>query len=365
MNQFLLSLLCLLSFGCSSPQTQRKVANYVEQEGKVLSAESLFLKGNVGFKKRKLHPFDENHFGKELDLSVRRPAVNLTGTVWGNKFAKPGFTVYGNFQHHDKFWIARVPDQGVNRVFMHIAYFAPIVMKKYLGGHTYLRFEMKPDAPIEIVAAMPTEDELSANSISTDLELSPSDRLIYNIGLTTEAQWIKEDKKKKYDFLRGKNGAFTQITRFISIHQRLWNFLSNGDPVKQVEFKIENPDNVLKVGLEKSEKDALNVRYDTLGQNCTTTAFDIIEEGSGVRDRRFQPIRKWLQKRIPTLVVPKTRVYGGTAPIPTISDETLRREWKEVYEWEIVQNHREICGPDIIPAHCENSKNAIKEITSW
>jgi hypothetical protein len=361
MHHILFPLILLLSFSCSSPQ--RKVANYPESELKSLTAEELFLQGKVNYGKRKLHPFDENHFGQELDLSDRRPVVSLDKTVYGLKYAKAGHSVYGNFYHEHKFWVVRVPQDGVDRVFMHIAYFAPVVMKKYFGGHTYLRFEFKKDRPIEIVAAMPTDADLETQ-VSQVSEL-PENPLIHNAGLTAEAQWIKADKKKKYDFLRGKNSAFTQITRFISIQHRLWAFIQNGDPLRQIEFKIENPNAVFKEGLLTSERDALNVRYDTLGQNCTTTAFDILQRGSGIEDKRFLPLIKYLQKSIPALVVPKTQIYGGQPSVATIDDPSLRSEWKAIYERDYIKNQGKICGPDISPARCQNSKNAIEAIQSW
>ncbi len=372
MKSLFLIFLFVLSFSCSSPE--RKIANVDDIEVSVPTAEQIFIKGSVSYQKRKARPLDENHFAEEIDLNERRPAFNLDGTVYGTKFAKAGHSVFGNFYHHEKFWIVRVPDHSVNRVFIHFAYFAPIVMKKYLGGHSYLRFELKPESPVEIVAAMPDEQDLkNLQELSPEqrldaipgTDLSTKERLIYNIGLTAEAQWSKVDKKKKYDIFRGEKNAYTQVTRFISMHHRLWGHLKDGDPLKQVELKIEDGTKVLKTGLMASEKDALNVRYDTLGQNCTTTVFDILEAGTGIKDRRFDPLRKWFQKRIPGLAIPKTKVWGGTGLIPTIDDPSLRREWRETYDWEIVQNQREICGPNVIAAHCQNSKDAVDKILSW
>jgi hypothetical protein len=373
MTHLYLSLLLALLVGCATPQ--RKIANTTEVIAKVPTASEIFLEGKVGFKKRKFRPLDEYHYGQDLDLSERRPVVNLTGTIYAQKFAKDGYSVFGNFYHHDKFWIVRVPVKGVKRVFMHVAYFAPIVFKKYLGGHTYLRFEMNPETPIEIVAPMPDSETLERlQSLSQDerlaaleapLELTPEQARFEDIALTAEAQWVKEDKKKKYDIVRGKFGAFTQITRFISMHHRLWTFLSSGDPVNQIELQVEDADKVLQQGLMVSQRDGTSVRYDTLGQNCTTTAFDILRDGTGVQDTRFAPIRKFLQRRIPGLVIPKTRVYGGLKPIRTIDDPSLQKEFKETYDWEVVEKKKEICGPSIIKAHCENSKEAVEAIKGW
>jgi hypothetical protein len=372
MKSLLFLTLFAFMFSCSSPV--RKIANVYDNKAIVPSADQVFIKGSVHYGKRKTRPFDENHFGEEIDLSERRPAFNLAGTVYGVKFAKAGHSVIGNFYHHEKFWIVRVPDNSVNRVFVHFAYFEPVVMKKYLGGHSYLRFELKPESPVEIVARMPDEHDLkNLQDLNPEqrldaiapTDLNEKDRFIYNIGLTAEAQWSKTDAKKKYDFIRGEKNAFTQITRFISIHHRLWGHLSYGDPLKQVELKIEDGTKVLKTGLMVSERDALSLRYDTLGQNCTTTVFDILEAGTGLKDRRFDPLRKWFQKRIPGLAIPKTKVWGGGKLIPTIDDLSLRHEWKETYEWEMVEHQREICGPSVSAAHCQNSKNAVEKILSW
>ncbi len=372
MNRSVLIIAALsLLYSCTTPS--RKLASV--DSLKTLTAKDLFLEGNFDLHKRKNRPFDEDHFGKELDLSQRRPSVNLNHSIFGQKYAKDGFQVIGNFYHLKQFWIVRVPSVGVKNIYMHISYFPPIVLGKYIAAHTLLRFRFDESTPIEIVAPMPDQKELARlNSMHAEDALSElpepfSDDpkyILRDVALSAEAQWTKDDPKAAYDLVRGENAAYVQITRFESVQTRMWDFFSSGNPQVQIEFgKISDPDKVLNEGFKLSEREGLHTFYDTLLHNCTTTAFKIIELGTGKKDKRFLPIFKFLQTRVPTLSRSKIKYYDGLPATDMVDDETLRKDWLEVYQREFEQNKKPICADGMIKRHCDNVNKAVEKMKSW
>lgn len=362
--KIILVIFSLLSvFSCSSPG--RNIAAL--REYRYPSAESLFLRGKVEVQKRKNHPFDENHLGEDVDLSERRPIVWLDKTIFGEKYGKPGYKLVGNFYHHEKFWIVRIPDSSVDKVYVHFSFFPPLVAKRYIAAHALLRFKMKDSKPIEIVAPMPTlKKALAQEPLSEPRDTSLPENRIFNLAISGEAQWSQQDQKKSYDLVRGKNNAYVQITRFMSIHQRMWDFLASGNPLSQVEIQnIDEPDKVLTTSLQVSQRDGIKRRYDLLAYNCTTTVFDILEESTGRSDKRFNPLVKYMERRVPIFSTRKLKEYGGIVTVSPLKDPTLRKEWKQVYERQVVNKRKPLCTSDVIPQHCKNTQQAIDLIRAW
>ena len=120
----------------------------------VPTAEELFMEGKFSVKKSIFRPFDENHYGEALDLSERRPMVNVEESVFGAKYSKPGSKLFSNFYHNGRFYLARVPDRGVRNTYFQLSYFPPQIAGKYIAAHSLLRFEMEQNSPIELVAPM-------------------------------------------------------------------------------------------------------------------------------------------------------------------------------------------------------------------
>lgn len=363
MKFFLIFATFIAFLGCSTPV--RDLAS--TREYRYPSAESLYLRGKVEVQKRKNHPFDEDHYGQDVDLSERRPIVWLDNTVFGQKYGKPGYRLVGNFYHHEKFWIVRIPNSSVDKVYVHFSYFPPLIAKQYIAAHALLRFKMKENKPIEIVAQMPTlQEALAKESLPEPRDTGLPENRIYNIAISGEAQWTKQDHKKTYDLVRGKNNAYVQVTRFMSIHQRMWDFLSSGNPLTQVEIQnVEDPDKVLTTSLVVSQGDGIKRRYDLLAYNCTTTVFDILEESTGRSDKRFNPLVKYMERRVPIFSTRKLKEYGGIITVSPLKDPTLKREWKQVYQRQVVRKRKLICTPTMIPEHCKHTQDAADLISGW
>ena len=334
------------------------------------TAGQLFLVGKFNIKKSFFKFFNEDHYGEEMDLSMRRPAVNLHGTVFEQKYGQPGFSLIANFYHKGQFYIARVPDRSVKDVSFHLAYFPPKVLDQYIAAHSLLRFEMEPDRPIELVALMPTEQSLKAMSEATPAQelamlaepLAGPDYQIRNAAVSAEAQWTKNDPSKSYDLIRGTKGAFIQIVRFESINTRLSEMYEGGNPTTEIHLDLPahvSGDQILAEALRTSEHDGLTKLYDTFWYNCTTLAFDIVERAEGVHDERLGFIRSFLQKRVPIIAPEKLQQYGGIDAIPLQLDESLAKESFESYTDVIARPMRAICPADFSKENCTTVKQAI------
>ncbi|MES2965266.1 MAG: hypothetical protein V4760_15375 [Bdellovibrionota bacterium] len=306
----------------------------------VPTPEQLYLRGN--FEARQKHSWHENHQGEELDLSERRPVVNLRGTIFESKYARPGSTLFANFFHMGKFYIVRVPDRGVKNVYFQLAYFPPKVLSKYIAAHSLLRFEMENDRPIELVAVMPDETKLlnlgqmdAARAIeSLPSELEGEKFRIRNVAISAEAQWSKTDPKKAYDLKRGELGAFMQIVRFVSMQTRLVEFFKVGNPASQIllDPNGENPNDLLRDALVRSESEGIKNAYSTLFYNCTTIAFEMIRKSFKYAERRLGFIRAWIEERIPVFSKATLKHYGGIEVLPLQLDKTLAPEMKIAYD---------------------------------
>ena len=284
--------------------------------------------------------FGERRTGQPLDLSVRRPTVNLEGTIFGAKYGRPGTRVQANFFHRGRHWIVRVPLEGLQRDIFQVAYFAPrLPLLGYIAGHALHRLEMAEGFPIEIVAPMPSAAELSHLAAMPEeaaiSALPEPQRLetLHNVALSAEAQWVIDDPGRRYSLPRGFRGAFTNVVRFMAMEERLVDHIRAGHPIWQAEIRRELPDGttrdiqqVLLKGLDLSERHGISCVYNTISNNCLTTAFEILHEALGLRDQRFGFIRRYFEGRIPTMIRPLIAHFGGVEIMPAHQDPSLERE---------------------------------------
>lgn len=364
MKPLKLILLVLILSSCSSHTPVEM--NRIPQSEKIKypTSKELFLEGTFNVKPAKKNY--ENHFGEELDLSERRPVVDLAETIFEKKYFSPNTHLIANFYHAGKFYIARINKEAVENVFFQISFFPPVVMKKYIAAHTLFRVETRSDMPVELVAVMPDKAKLeSLRGLSEEEALAklpePTSIIIKNFGISAEAQWAKNDPKKAYDLMRGKKGAFIQIIRFVSMEERYIQFFKSGNPVTQIYLPQEDKDlnNIVAAGIKRSQSDGISYVYDTLFNNCTTTAFDILESGLNVKDERFSSIRRTIEKRVPTLSDSKIKSYGGGMEVsPMQIDSSMMPEMKAAYEKIVKIPKRALCTKDMPESNCAHLKRA-------
>jgi hypothetical protein len=363
----MLSLILSLSFlvlSCSTAPTSIRHPQSVDLSDAVIpTPEVLFLVGRFMLKKPSLKPWYDDHYGEELDLSIKRPTVNLAGTVFAAKYAKAGTRLQANFFHDGKFYIARVPEHGAKGIYFEIAHFPP----EFVAAHVLYRVEMESGHPIELVAEMPDLEHLQVMQRllpeqvieSLPPELSGDDFKIQNVGISTEAHWTKEDPKQSYDLARGQHGAYLRITRFVSMKVRFKDFYKVGNSTTQIKMPVTKDSNkVLAVGLDFSEREGLDHLYSTGNDNCETTALDIYETATGVKDPRIGFIRKFIDRRIPVLAPQTLAQYGGIEVAPMHLDPTLSSESLAAYRDVIVMPRRLLCPAGLAPAHCKNLRDA-------
>jgi hypothetical protein len=384
MKAILSTIFCVSLMGCASTSNRYPAAEdqpkFFEQEGirdsSVPSPKQLFLFGKFATKAPHRGIREENHYGHELDLSERRPVVNLNGSVFAEQYAKPGYDLFANFSHNGNFYIVNVPQNSVKNYYFQISYFhygKGIAEKIAPAAHSLLRFEM--NQPIEIVAEMPTLkawqhlSKLSPAQIQQNLAppFSGKEYLILNAAISAEAQWTKKDPKKAYDLRRGMHSAFIQIVRFVSMESRFNEFYKTGNPAEQ--YLMEGPaadgSQVLAKGLEISESDALKKIYDTTQLNCTTRAFDIVEEALNVKDQRIGFIRSHASKALPFLAKDKVAEFNGKdlVNLPLVDDKTLAEESFNAWE-RIVKPRGELCPSDLPyrEKNCPNLSRAVETL---
>jgi hypothetical protein len=364
-NLLLAAALWLSAAGALQAQTGRAEGPYA-----VPTPEQAFVVGHFQIKRSPLRRLDEDRYGEELDLSERRPAVNLQKTVFDTKYGRPGAQVFGNFYHRGRFWVVRVPDRAVRNVYFQLSYFPPKVLNRYIAAHSLLRLEL--DQPVELVAPMPEVAELTAllRAAAADrpamlpdpLPDSPENR-VRNIAISAEAQWTKNDPHKRYDLKRGLLGAFVQVVRFESMQTRLEGFFDSGNPATQIKLELERPelgDAIFRESLRTSESDGLSKLYDTLWYNCTTLAFDIVERGTGRKDRRVDLIKAFMQKRVPVVAAEKLEQYGGLEARPMHTDQSLLEDAAAAYRLKVTEPGRAVCKPGMDPLNCSNLREVSK-----
>ncbi len=370
MNKTILLTLIFLA-SCASPKRFPAF-----QETKLPTAEELFLVGKFQVKKKVYLLMDENNYGKDLDLSERRPVVPLEGTVFEEKYGLPEHRLFANFFHKGKFWIARVPKKAVEKVYVQLSYFPPILAGKYVAAHSLIRFELNESTPLRLVAEMPTVEQHQALQ-----KASPEERLdllpevlsgedpqyqVVNIAMSAEAQWTKDDPKKEYNLVRGKHGAFTQIIRIVSMDSRLREFFKSGNPVNQFEMKgLKRTDGILTEAILSSQRDGISKLYDTLWYNCTTMAFDILERGEGSKDKRFGFVRSFMQRRIPVIAPDKIKSYGDLEVVPMSMDVSLKDEISLVFQEDIVKAKRPLCPESMKPKLCATLQRTEQSLREW
>lgn len=358
-------VLALVLSACAS-NSDRKPQSV---EPSVPTASELFLNGKFLLKPNGLNPLMENHYGEDLDLSSRRPVRNLTGTIFDKKYGRPGSTVYANFYHHGQFWIARVPNEGIENVEFQFIYFPPLILGRYIAAHSVLRIDTAPGHEVELLAPVPTEVQLADLArVSTQdaLTMLPAERTdaeakIRFLAVSAEAQWTQQDPYKAYDLKRGQFGAFIQIVRFESMEERMREFYREGSPVNQVKYPLKagDGDKVLHEALAFSQRDGLSRAYVTSSYNCTTMAFDIVEGALHAKDPRIGMIRSSLERVLPVLSPEKLKHYGGVASQPLQKDTTLLDVSLAAYQEEVAAIHREVCPHNLSKANCTNIKTAI------
>lgn len=215
---------------------------------------------------------------------VQRRSVDILEPDLAAKYfeVREGDMVIANFSHQGKFWIARIPVAAASKVMMLLQYF-PIGNVPVLGpvhvAHTQWRFQfaggekilLKPQSR-ETVLATPA---LALNEMIFSVE---------NIGPFGE----------KFDAMKGLKGHYHIAYRAISLADKYkWMVTDQGHEVRQVGIRLAPADvsRLLALSLTEGERYGTRRNYGTLGPNCSTELFVLLDRltGSWLWSRPFLP----------------------------------------------------------------------------
>jgi hypothetical protein len=294
---------------------------------------------------RNVHNPFNLQIGKPLDLSERRPIVMLDGSAFESFYgAQNDTTLVANIYHRGRFWIARVPRNGVQSTSFLRSFFMPFV------AHSLVRFEMAPDTPIQLLAEVPSQADADQQHFPQALS---QPILLFNVAVTAEAQWTKTDPYRRYNLFRGALGKFVQITRVVSMEERFRNYYltGNGTFMQKINWSPAESSAALLYAFQRSESDGINTYYNTVYYNCATTALSILSRVQRIPDNFCQQVSMAVGRNLllSDFVPYLTGLYGlnarGFHPGPSLRmelDPSLQAEaltaWEHLDFNEFVQS---------------------------
>jgi hypothetical protein len=198
-----------------------------------------------------------------MDISVKRPAIILS--------EDDSKITIANFYHEGTFWIAEMPKSGVDQVIFQIADFPdPVPLISF--AHTQLRFIMKPGMSIKLTPQ------------DTGSKLAPTE--IDQVNLVDQVSGPKNED----DFIasKGLGPTYGNILRVMGSMDRAKEELGSFDKktgksedlTRQYLLKMtdQEKDTALVNGIRLSAKLGYSDIYHLFKENCTTTAFAILDD---------------------------------------------------------------------------------------
>lgn len=208
----------------------------------------------------KMNSTQEALNGKCMDSKTFRAAQVISETDQYLEFA--------NFLHQNQYWIARFPkdSQVYDAAFFQIQRF-PIV-KGVEAAHVQMRIRLKQGQFIELI-----------NQTTQQAEKVSSVIISFEAGRPVQVP---------YNFALGAFDHYTLIGRITSSEQRYEERKTTG--TEQYKLKL-NQDQIKELalrGVKRSAQVGVETFYNTLKPNCTTEAFDLIDQLPG-HEGKFQP----------------------------------------------------------------------------
>jgi hypothetical protein len=245
--------------------------------------------------------------GQCVDTSIKRPA---------NIISQDDDTItFANFLNDGKYWIARVPKHGVARAIFQIEDF-PTGVSFVKAAHTQLRIVMQPGSELELTPQTPTPD-------SSVAPIKVSD---FNWSLEYAAP-----AGVSYDIFHGELDEYALVERIVSTHDRgSEQILVDKNTVRQYQLKIPTQaelDALLVNGISDSDKVRMDEAYLTLGRNCTTELFNLIDQ-TVKYPFVVAPFATWIINFLDPIAGPsldslqERQLIDSTSELPTLNQET-------------------------------------------
>lgn len=200
--------------------------------------------------------------GQCINTTIRRPAVILS--------EDESNIVIANFFHDNAYWIAEMPKSGIDEVIFQIAAFPdPVPLIHF--AHTQLRFVMKQGIAIKLTPQ------------DRDSKLAPT--TIDQFSLVDQVSGPKGNDEFSAD--KGLGPTYGNILRVMGSEDRAKEELGSADPktgksqdlTRQFLLKMTDDEKIAAMvnGVHLSASLGYTDIYDIFKENCTTTAFEILD----------------------------------------------------------------------------------------
>jgi hypothetical protein len=195
--------------------------------------------------------------GQCMDVSARRPVVILS--------EDDDKIVIANFYHNKTYWTAEIPKSGVDQVIVQVASF-PFPLPGVKFAHAQFRFVMKSGLSIKLTP----QDSAS--------KLAPTELDQFNlVDQPSTPKGLQDD----YNPLKGAKSTYGNVLRAVGTVDRAHEELGgNDDTTRQFLLKMTDEERVAVMinGLHLSAKLGYDDTFKLFSENCTTTAFEILDE---------------------------------------------------------------------------------------
>ncbi len=198
--------------------------------------------------------------GRCYDTTFARPVIVLDddrAAPYGG--LRDGELLLANVYHDGRFWVARVPVDGVEEVLFQLEYFPAIVP----AGHTEMRVRFRADSPVTLIGQ-------SAADAGQEVTLRD---LVFSVEAIGQPGY-------HYDLFRGLVNDFGAVYRVMSLETKLDDMVvKKQHDVEQWQLLLE-PDETRRL-IEnfayESDYRRMQTMYNTLFVNCTNEAVRILD----------------------------------------------------------------------------------------
>lgn len=217
-------------------------------------------------------------FFKGKCLSCQQRSVKLLTSAEAAPYKpSPGMTVFANFNHKGKFWVAKIPQDAVEDVIFQIQYFN--ILPSPYSAHGQIRFRLKPGYEA-ILMPQPR------NQVPTEIRLRD---FVYS----ANAIWVRSGV---WDPVTGLIDFYAVAHEMIALEDKIqdalkYPFTDRIEPIR-LALTPKQKQQLLLNAISQGERDRTNLMYDTLKRNCTTESLRVIDstiQYSAHLKQQYQP----------------------------------------------------------------------------
>ncbi len=206
--------------------------------------------------------------GVELDTSKKRAVVMLEDSPYARIYGlKPDAFLVANIYHNGKFYVARIPKQGVEKVFFATEPFGGIM------AHTMLHFEFSENRPVELIAEIPTAEEAAIRSPGKEIVPILLRDLLFSVEVTVTKGEAAFSPTKGLLHLNGL------VYRMISLTGRgTSQYLSGKVKIYESPLNLDDGERAraIEIALRRSHDMGMCHMYNTLLGNCNIHTYRVL-----------------------------------------------------------------------------------------